>query len=149
MIPAHRTLWIGAGVVAALVCVAVYEGETHDPVAPLTRVHATELPADPMRARWFNAAAKCIGIDTAYDAKLRYFVGDTIPAEWNAILEPGFTDGYTDPADHLVLLAHGFENDSTVVVHEQLHDYLQRGGHPANIFGDAVATHCGYRPGHD
>lgn len=149
MTPTRRILLCFAAIVVALVAVAVYKGETRDPLAGLEHVGAVELQPDSARATWWTNAAHCLKLTAPYDVKLRYFVGDDIPSSWDAVDEGGITIGYTDPRDHLILLAHGFDTDSTVIVHEQLHDYLGKGGHPAKYFGDSVAERCGYRPGHD
>ena len=149
MTPRTRTILIVAGCVLALTVAAVVYNVRYDPVANLTRVHAVELPFDSVRVRWWHQAATCLGIDTTYDAKLRYFTGPTIPKEWGSAGHGERFGAYTDEADHLILLAPEFVADSATVVHEQLHDYLKIGGHPAKFFADAVAAPCGFFPGVD
>jgi hypothetical protein len=139
-------LGISAAVVVIGTVAAVRYNRAYDPVANLTRVHATELPFDAARVRWWHQAATCLGIDTTYDAKLRYFSGDTIPKEWGS--EPSRTTiihGYTSSPDHLILLHPDFVNDSALVIHEQIHDFLKTPGHPQHYF----SGRCGVLPGVD
>ena len=140
-----RAVWITVGVLAFTTAAIVYNVR-YDPVAPLQRVHAVELPFDSARVRWWHQAATCLGIDTTYDRKLRYFVGDTIPKEWGS--EPSRTTiihGYTDIPNHLILLAPAFANDSALVKHEQLHDFHKIPGHPQQYF----SGRCGVLAGQD
>ncbi len=118
-----------------------------DASKPLLRVGDREIPADAHYAKWWAQAAACIGIDTTYDQKLRYFVGDVLPREWGGERGAIYL-GYTNPYDHMILLERGAELDSAIIVHEQLHDFAGY-GHPKKYFGDAVAARCGYAPGHD
>ena len=121
-----------------------------DGATQVGRVGDHEIPTDSAYPRWWARASRCVGVTAPYDTKLRYFVGDTIPREWNAITEQGATTiGYTDQAAHLILLSRGYEQDSMVIVHEQLHDYLKVSGHPPQYFADSVAARCGYLPGVD
>lgn len=131
-----------------LAFLAVLGGCGGDATTPLARVGAMEIPVDSNYRRWWHNAARCLSIDTTYDRKLRYFIGDIIPREWDGEPGSGF-GGYTSPADHLILFARGYELDSAVVVHEQLHDYIGHSGHPAKFFTDTVAARCHYWPGHD
>jgi len=120
----------------------------HSPVSVLKRAGAKEIPIDSSYIAWWNRGSACIGIHAPYDQRLRYFVGNLVPKTWGA--EPhGDYLAYTNLPDHEILFAPGFEMDSTIVVHEQIHDYLKLGGHPQKYFGDSIAIHCGIRPGHD
>ena len=151
MTPRTRTILIVAGVVLAFTAAAIVYNVRYDPVANLTRVHATELPFDSARVRWWHQAAQCLGIDTTYDAKLRYFVGDMVPKEWGDLTQESKSTtihAYTDAADHLILFERGFEHDSALTTHEILHDFIKIPGHPARYFG-ANATRCGILPGTD
>ena len=142
----RRAVWITVGVLA-FATAAIVSNVHYDPIAPLRRVHATELPFDSARVRWWHQAAACLGIDTTYDTKLRYFTGDTIPKEWDSYKEnPSvIVHAATDISDHLTLLEPGFENDSALVIHEQLHDFIKTPGHPAKYF----SGRCGVLPGRD
>ncbi len=140
-----RTLLLFGGCVAVLIGCWGVVALARDPIAALTKVHATELPADASRAHWYVQSAKCLGFDTVYDTKLRYFTGATIPPAWKAPV--GEYGGYTNVDDHLILLGPSWVNDSTLIVHEQLHD--ARGhkspSHPQQYF----SGRCGVFPGHD
>ena len=141
----RRAVWITVGVLA-FATAAIVSNVHYDPIAPLRRVHATELPFDSARVRWWHQAAACLGVDTTYDAKLRYFTGDTIPKEWNAQPEKNTViHAYTDVENHLILFERGFENGSALTVHEQLHDFIKTPGHPAKYF----SGRCGVLPGRD
>ena len=125
---------------------AVISSYADDPAKALTRVGAVELPFDSARVFWWRDAARCLKIDTTYDTKLRYFVGDTIPTSWGAVTDRGsLTFGYTDSGDHLILVGRGHERDSALTMHEQLHDYLKIGGHPQQYFDGR----CGVFPVRD
>ena len=138
------------GIVAAVVIVgavmAVRYNRAYNPVAALTRVHAVELPFDSVRVRWWHQAATCLKIDTTYDTKLRYFSGDTIPKEWDIRENAAVVvHGATDIPDHLIELQPDFVNDSALVIHEQLHDFIKTPGHPSRYFDGR----CGVLPGRD
>ena len=147
MTPRTRTIWIVAGCVVAFATVAVVYDVRYDPVQNLTRVHATELPFDSARVRWWHRAAACLGIDTTYDRKLRYFTGNLIPKEWDVGTENAevIVHASTDMPDHLILLEPEFANDSALVIHEQLHDFIKIKGHPSQYF----SGRCGVLPGRD
>lgn len=133
-------LFGGCVTILAIACIVIER--FRDPIAELKHFHATELSPDANRQRWYAQSAKCLGIDTTYDLKLRYFTGAKIPASWQPA--SGTFIGYTSPADHLILLATSWAHDSTLIVHEQLHDRFG-GGHPQRLF----SGRCGVYPGQD
>ena len=129
------------GLVAALV------NRPASPEAQMRRVGAVELPTNTNYIRWWAQSAACLGLPAAsYDARLRYFVGPTVPHEWTVYADKGKTfRGYVNAEYHFILLSARDKNDSTVIVHEQLHNYFGTGAldnHPKNYFDGR----CGVSP---
>jgi hypothetical protein len=87
-------------------------------------VYVTEIRPQPEYARWYASAERCLGMQGAYD-KVQWFV---TPNPWSDHRHGnGLTYGVWRPP-HKIILNRPEALDSTLVIHEAVHDILGANG---------------------
>jgi hypothetical protein len=87
-------------------------------------IYVTEIRPQPEYARWYSSAERCLGMKGAY-AKVQWFV---TPGPWTDHQHGnGLTYGVWRPP-HKIILNRPEAVDSTLVIHEAVHDILGANG---------------------